>query len=332
MAIRVAINGFGRIGRLVVRAARKQNRDIVNFVGVNDLTDAATLAHLFRYDSIHGTWHEPVGVEGQDLRIGEDHVRVLAEPDPAKLPWKELGADIVLECTGRFTDRKSAQVHLDRGARVVVISAPAKNADCTFVPGVNDAAYRRGEHSVVSIGSCTTNSLAPALQTLHARFGVERGLMTTIHAYTNDQRILDTPHKDLRRARAAAMSLIPTSTGAAKAIGLVLPELAGKLDGVAVRAPVPCGSLTDLTCQVREATDREAVNRAFREAAEGPLRGILQYNEDPIVSCDIVGNPHSSIFDAPLTNVLGDHLVKVFCWYDNEWGFSNRLAEVLSRL
>ncbi len=332
MPIRVGINGFGRIGRLVVRAARRTLRDQVNFVAVNDLTDGPTLAHLFRYDSVHGRWPEPVAVEGSDLRIGDDHIRVLAEPDPARLPWRELGADVVLECTGRFTERSEAQVHLDRGARVVVISAPAKNADCTFVPGVNQGDYRRGEHRVVSIGSCTTNSLAPALHVLHRSFGVERGLMTTLHAYTNDQRILDLPHKDLRRARAAAVSLIPTSTGAAKAIGLVLPELNGRLDGVAVRAPVPCGSLTDLTCVVRRATDREEVNAAFREAAEGPLAGILEYCTDPIVSVDVLGNPHSSILDAALTSVLGGTLVKVFCWYDNEWGFSNRLAEVLPAL
>jgi glyceraldehyde 3-phosphate dehydrogenase len=332
MPIRVAVNGFGRIGRLVVRAARRRAKDAVNFVAVNDLTDAATLAHLFRYDSIHGHWPEPVVVEGQDLRVGDDHIRVLAEPDPTRLPWRELGADIVLECTGRFTDREQAKVHLERGARVVVISAPAKNADCTFVPGVNADSYKKGEHRVVSIGSCTTNSLAPALFVLHQRFQVERGLMTTIHAYTNDQRILDFPHRDLRRARAAAVSLIPTSTGAARAIGLVLPELAGKLDGIAVRAPLPCGSLTDLTCVVRHPADRDSVNAAFREAAEGRLSGILEYCTDPIVSADVVGNPHSAIFDAALTHVMGGTLVKVFCWYDNEWGFSNRLAELLSSL
>jgi glyceraldehyde 3-phosphate dehydrogenase len=329
MAVRVGINGFGRIGRLVVRAARQRGVRDVDFVAVNDLTDPKTLAHLFQYDSVHGTWHEPVRADGDRIRIGDDEIRVLKQPDPARLPWKELGADVVLECTGHFATRDEAAVHLKSGARIVCVSAPAQGADCTFVLGVNDRTYEKGRHTVVSIGSCTTNSLAPALKVLHESFGVERGLMTTIHAYTNDQRILDLPHKDLRRARAAAVSLIPTSTGAAKAIGLVMPELAGKLDGVAVRAPVPNGSLTDLTVLVQRATDREAVNAAFRAAAGGPLRGILQVMEDPIVSTDIIGNPHSSIVDAELTNVMGGTMVKVFCWYDNEWGFSNRLLEAL---
>lgn len=332
MAVRVGINGFGRIGRLVVRAARRQGMKDVEFVAANDLTDARTLGHLFEYDSTMGRWDEPVSVDGDHLVIGGDRIRILSETDPGKLPWGELGVDIVLECTGLFTSRDQAQVHLDQGARVVAISAPAKNADVTFVPGVNDGDYKKGEHQVISIGSCTTNSLAPALKILDDAFGIERGLMTTIHAYTGDQKILDAPHKDLRRARSAALSLIPTTTGAARAVGLVLPKLAGKLDGIAVRAPIPVGSLTDLTCKINKATDVEGVHKAFRSAATGPMKGILEYCEDPIVSADVVGNPHSAIYDSLLTNVLGGDLVKLFCWYDNEWAFANRLAEVMRRL
>ena len=328
MAIRVGINGFGRMGRLVVRAARQRGMSDIDFVAVNDLTDAKTLAHLFKYDSVHGVWDQPASADGDTLILGKDTMKVLKETDPAKLPWKELGADIVLECTGRFTDRETAKAHLTAGARVVCVSAPAKGADCTFVFGVNEGAYQKGKHQVVSIGSCTTNCLAPAMKVLHDRFGVVRGFMTTIHAYTNDQRILDTPHKDLRRARAAAVSMIPTSTGAAKAIGLVLPELEGKLDGVAIRVPTPDGSLTDVVCELKRETTKDEVNAAFQAAAEGPLKGILQYCTDPIVSCDIVGNPHSSIVDAALTNAKGN-LVKFFSWYDNEWGFVNRLADAL---
>jgi glyceraldehyde 3-phosphate dehydrogenase len=328
MAINVGINGFGRMGRLVVRAARRRGMSDINFVAVNDLTDAKTLAHLFKYDSVHGVWDQPAAADGDTLILGKDTMRVLKETDPAKLPWKELGADIVLECTGRFTDRETAKAHLAAGARVVCVSAPAKGADCTFVFGVNEGAYRKGEHQVVSIGSCTTNCLAPAMKVLHDRFGIVRGFMTTIHAYTNDQRILDTPHKDLRRARAAAVSMIPTSTGAAKAIGLVLPDLEGKLDGVAIRVPTPDGSLIDVVCELRKETTKDEVNAAFQAAADGPMKGILQYCTDPIVSCDIVGNPHSSIVDAGLTNAKGN-LVKVFSWYDNEWGFVNRLADAL---
>jgi len=328
MSIRVGVNGFGRIGRLVVRAAVKRGLKDVEFVAVNDLTDAKTLAHLFRYDSVHGVWHEPVAADGEGLAIGERRIRVLKEKDPAKLPWKELGVDVVLECTGLFTERDTAAVHLKQGARVVCVSAPAKGADATFVLGVNEGVYKKGQHQVVSIGSCTTNSLAPPLKVLQDSFGIERGTLTTIHAYTNDQRILDLPHKDLRRARAAAMSLIPTSTGAAKAIGLVLPELQGKMDGVAIRVPIPCGSISDITCVLSKPADKAAVNAALQTAAQGPLHGILQYCTDPVVSVDIVGNPHSAIVDAELTNAQ-DRLVKVFSWYDNEWGFSNRLLEAL---
>ncbi len=328
MAIRVGINGFGRMGRLVVRAARERGMKDVEFVAANDVTDAPTLAHLFKYDSIHGTWPESVTAEGGELVIGGDRIKVLKESDPTKLPWKALGADIVLECTGKYTDRETAKVHLGAGARVVCVSAPAKGADCTFVFGVNERAYQKGQHTVVSIGSCTTNCLAPALKVLNDSFGVVRGFMTTIHAYTNDQRILDQPHKDLRRARAAALSMIPTSTGAAKAIGLVLPELEGKLDGVAIRVPVPDGSLTDIVCELKQETTKDEVNAAYRAAAEGPMQGILEYCTAPVVSSDIVGNPHSSIIDAALTNAKGN-LVKVFSWYDNEWGFVNRRLEAV---
>ena len=331
MAIRVGVNGFGRIGRLVVRAARRRGMKDVEFVAVNDLTDAKTLAHLFRFDSVHGVWSEPVAAEGDVIAVGDTKIRVLKEKDPAKLPWKDLGVEVVLECTGLFTDRDEAAVHLASGARVVAISAPAKGADATFVLGVNEGVYEKGKHRVVSIGSCTTNSLAPPLKVLHDVFGVERGFLTTIHAYTNDQRILDLPHKDLRRARAAALSLIPTSTGAAKAIGLVLPQLAGKLDGVAVRAPIPCGSVSDITCVLSRPTDKQAVNAAMKQAAEGPLKGYMKYETDPIVSSDIIGDPHSAILDAELTNAQ-DNLVKVFSWYDNEWGFSNRLLEAVRLL
>jgi glyceraldehyde 3-phosphate dehydrogenase (phosphorylating) len=328
MSIRVGVNGFGRIGRLVVRAARRRDMKDVTFVAVNDLTDAKTLAHLFRFDSIHGVWHEPVAAEGDQLTIGDTKIQVLKEKDPGKLPWKELGVDVVLECTGLFTDKDSASVHLKQGARVVCVSAPTKGADATFVLGVNESVYQKGKHQVVSIGSCTTNSIAPPLKVLADTFGIERGYLTTIHAYTNDQRILDLPHKDLRRARAAAMSLIPTSTGAAKAIGVVLPALAGKMDGVAIRVPIPCGSISDMTCLLNKPADKAAVNAAMEAASKGALKGILQFCTDPVVSIDIVGNPHSAIVDAELTSAA-DRMVKVFSWYDNEWGFSNRLLEAL---
>jgi glyceraldehyde 3-phosphate dehydrogenase len=331
MAIRVGINGFGRIGRNVVRAARRRGAAI-DFVAVNDVTDAPTLAHLLQYDSVHGVWPEKVTADGGDLTIGDDRVRVLREKDPARLPWKDLGVDVVLEATGIFTDREQAAAHLAAGARVVAVSAPSKGADATLVVGVNDSAYEKGRHTVVSVASCTTNCLAPVARVLHDAFGIEKGFMTTTHAYTNDQRILDLPHKDLRRARAAAVNMIPTSTGAAKAIGLVVPELKGRLDGVAMRVPVPDGSIVDLTCVVRKATDRDQVNAALRAAAEGAMAGILEYTEAPLVSSDIVGNPHSSIVDGQLTAVLEGALVKVFSWYDNEWGFSNRVVDLFGRL
>jgi len=326
--VRVAINGFGRIGRLIVRAALKRNVSC-DFVAVNDITDAKTLAHLMTYDSVHGPWPERFEAGDGGIKIGGMTIRALCEPNPAALPWKDLGVDVVLECTGKFTDREKAAVHLQAGAKRVLVSAPGKGADATFVIGVNDKTFDPAKHAVVSIASCTTNCLAPVAATLDDAFGIERGLMTTVHAYTSDQRLHDAPHEDLRRARAAALSVIPTSTGAAKAIGLVLPSLQGKLDGIAFRVPVANGSLVDLTVSVARPASVASVNRAMREAAQGRLKGILQYNEDPIVSQDIVGNPHSAIFDAPLTMVSGDRFVKVMAWYDNEWGFSNRMVDAL---
>jgi glyceraldehyde 3-phosphate dehydrogenase len=326
--VRVAINGFGRIGRLVLRAALKR-KETIDFVAVNDITDAKTLAHLLTYDSIHGPWPERFSATEGGLRVGSTTIRVLCEAKPENLPWKDLGVDVVLECTGRFTDRDKAAVHLGAGARRVLVSAPSKGADATFVMGVNDKTFDPAKHQVVSIASCTTNCLAPVLSVLDESFGIERGFMTTIHAYTNDQKVLDAPHKDLRRARSAAQSMIPTSTGAAKAIGLVIPSLQGKLDGIAVRVPIPCGSIIDVAAETARPVSAAAVNDAMRAASTGRLSGILQYMEDPIVSADIVGNPHSAIFDAPLTMAQGDRLVKVFAWYDNEWGFSNRMVDAL---
>jgi glyceraldehyde 3-phosphate dehydrogenase len=285
-----------------------------------------------QYDSVHGVWPEPVVAEGDAIKVSGKTIQILKVRDPAELPWKDLKVDVVLEATGLFTDREKAAAHLGAGARVVAVSAPSKGADATLVIGVNDKAYEKGKHQVVSVASCTTNCLAPIASVLHEEFGIERGLMTTTHAYTNDQRILDLPHKDLRRARAAAINMVPTSTGAAKAIGLVIPELNGRLDGVAMRVPVPDGSIVDLTCVVRKSTDKAAVNAAMKRAAEGRLKGILQYSEAPLVSSDIIGNPYSSVFDAPLTAVLEGSLVKVFSWYDNEWGFSNRVVDLFARL
>lgn len=329
MAIKIGINGFGRIGRLVYRAAMKNPQ--LDIVGINDICDAPTLAHLLKYDSIHGRLDAQIKAEGTDLVVNGKKVRVTAERDPAKLPWKELGAEVVLESTGLFTDREKAAAHLTAGAKRVLISAPAKKADGTFVIGVNDQGYDPKKHIIISIGSCTTNCLAPVAKVLDDLYGITSGYMTTIHAYTNDQRILDLPHKDLRRARAAAMSLIPSSTGAAKAIGMVLPQLEGKLDGVAVRAPVPDGSLVDLTCVTAKPATVEGINSAMKKAAEGPMKGILAYCEDPIVSMDVVGDPHSSIFDSLETRANGN-LVKVFTWYDNEWGFSSRVVEMMARM
>jgi glyceraldehyde 3-phosphate dehydrogenase len=328
MAVRVGISGFGRIGRLVVRAAVDRGVPI-EFVAVNDITDAATLAHLLKYDSVHRVWPKAGKAVDGCLEVAGKRIQVLAEKDPAKLPWKSLGVDVVLEATGKFTDRAGAALHLAAGARNVVVSAPAKGGDLTFVIGVNDQLFDKTKHQVVSIGSCTTNCLAPVAKVLNDLVGIERGFMTTIHAYTNDQKILDLPHKDLRRARAAAMSMIPTSTGAAKAIGEVLPELKGKLDGLAVRVPTPDGSLVDLVVEVRRSTTKDEINAAMKAAAEGPMKGILEFCTDPIVSTDVIGNPHSSVFDSLSTNVMGGNLVKVLSWYDNEWGFSQRVVDAL---
>jgi glyceraldehyde 3-phosphate dehydrogenase len=331
MSVRVGINGFGRIGRLVVRAALRQGADL-EFVGINDLTDAATLAHLFKYDSVHGVFPGVVTIEGDALVIDGRRVRVTGETDPALLPWKELGADVVIESTGHFTERSAAAKHLEAGAQKVIISAPAKGPDVTIVLGVNDEMYDKAAHDVISNASCTTNCLAPMAKVLVDNFGVERGFMTTIHAYTNDQKILDFPHKDLRRARAAAMSIIPTTTGAARAVSLVIPELEGRLDGFALRVPTPDGSATDLVAELKTEVTADDVNAAMKAAAASErMKGILQYQEDPIVSIDIVGNSHSSIFDPALTMAKGT-LVKVVSWYDNEWGYSCRLVELAQRV
>jgi glyceraldehyde 3-phosphate dehydrogenase len=329
MAVKVAINGFGRIGRLVVRAA-KMRKAPIDFVGVNDLTDAATLAHLLKYDTVHRVWHEAASkpVDGK-LMIAGDSIAVTAERDPSKLPWAALGVDVVIEATGHFTERDKAALHLTAGAKAVLVSAPAKGADLTFVMGVNDHLFDKAKHKVFSIGSCTTNCLAPVVKVLDDSFGLDHGFMTTIHAYTNDQNVLDLPHKDLRRARAAALSMIPTSTGAAKAIGEVLPSMKGRLDGLAVRVPVMDGSLVDLVCKVKRTVTKEEINAAMKAAAMGPLKGYLEYCEDPIVSNDVIGNPASSVFDSLSTNVMQGDMVKVLSWYDNEWGFSNRVVDAL---
>jgi glyceraldehyde 3-phosphate dehydrogenase len=329
--VRIGINGFGRIGRLVVRAALRR-KEPIDFVAVNDITDAKTLAHLLTYDSVHGVWPERFEAADGGIRIGGKTIRVLSEPNPAALPWRELGADVILECTGKFTDREKAAAHLQAGAKRVLVSAPSKGADATFVMGVNESTFDPAKHSVVSIASCTTNCLAPVLSVLDEAVGIERGFMTTIHAYTSDQRIHDAPHKDLRRARAAALSMIPTSTGAAKAIGLVISSLQGKMDGISIRVPTATGSLIDVTALTARAATAAAVNEAMASAAAGRLRGILQVTEDPIVSQDVVGNPHSAVFDSALTMVSGDRLVKVLAWYDNEWGFSNRMVDTLMLL
>ncbi len=328
MTVKIGVNGFGRIGRNFFRAAKKLGSDL-DFVAVNDITDAATLAHLLKYDSVLGTYPGEVRASDNGVTVDGDELRVLAERDPANLPWKELGAEIVVESTGLFTDREKAAKHLEAGAQKVVISAPAKGEDLTVVLGVNDDMYDPATHHVISNASCTTNCVAPMAKVLDDAFGIEQGFMTTIHAYTNDQSILDLPHKDLRRARAAAVNIIPTSTGAAKAAGLVLPHLKGKLDGLAMRVPVPDGSVTDLVANVRGDVSTDAVNDAFRAAAEsGPLAGKLIYTEDPIVSSDIVGSPASCTFDSLSTMVMGS-TVKIVGWYDNEWGYSNRLVDLV---
>jgi glyceraldehyde 3-phosphate dehydrogenase len=327
MSIRVAINGFGRIGRNVLRSAKQAGVADIDFVAVNDLTDTKTLAHLLRYDSVHGRYDGVVEARSDALVVDGDEIRVFAEKDPAALPWGDLGVDIVIESTGRFTNRDDAAKHLAGGARKVIISAPAKNEDITVVLGVNEEKYDPANHHVVSNASCTTNCLAPVVKVLLDEFGFNRGVMTTIHSYTNDQQILDLPHKDLRRARAAAVSMIPTSTGAAKATGLVLPEVKGRIDGTSIRVPTPDVSVVDLTCELGRDATAEEVNDALRAAAEGRLKGILQFETDELVSVDFIGNPHSSIVDAPSTAVVAG-LVKVVAWYDNEWGYSNRCVDL----
>ena len=330
--IKVGINGFGRIGRLTYRSllAKKQ----IDVVAVNDLTDAKTLAHLFKYDSVHGRFKGDVAADGEYLVINGKKIRVYAEKDPANLPWKDLGVEVVIESTGIFRNREKLSKHITAGAKKVILSVPADNAadvDATVVLGVNDDMLKPGLQ-FVSNASCTTNCLAPIAKVLNDKFGIKRGLMNTIHSYTNDQIILDAPHKDLRRARAAAVSIIPTKTGAAKAIGLVIPELEGKLDGFAVRVPTPDGSLVDLTCELMKPATREEINAAMKEAANGPMKGILEYTEDPLVSCDIIGNPHSAVFDSLLTKVVDKTFVKVIAWYDNEAGYSQRLADMVEKI
>jgi glyceraldehyde 3-phosphate dehydrogenase len=332
MALRAGINGFGRIGRNVFRAAHARGADI-EWVGVNDITDTETLAQLLKHDSILGSFPGEVEASDDGLIVDGKELRVFAERDPADLPWGDVGAEVVVESTGLFTDRDSAAKHLDAGAKKVIISAPAKGPDVTLALGVNDDAYDPAEHHVISNASCTTNCLAPVAKVLHDSVGIERGVMTTIHAYTADQNLQDGPHKDLRRARAAAVNLVPTSTGAAKAIGAVIPELEGKLGGVAVRAPVITGSVVDLVCTVERPTSVEEVNGAFAERADsGPLEGILQYTEEPLVSTDIISSAYSSVFDAGLTMVIDERLVKLVAWYDNEWGYSNRVVDLAERV
>jgi len=328
MAIRIGINGFGRIGRNVLRASLGD--PALEFVAINDLTDAKTLAHLLKYDSVHGMLRVPVEAKDDHLIVDSRPIKILAIKDPKDLPWRNLGVDYVIESTGRFTNRDDAAKHLAAGAKRVIISAPSKDADVTLVLGVNEKAYDPKAHQVVSNASCTTNCLAPVAKVLLERFGIKHGLMTTIHSYTNDQQLLDLPHKDLRRARAAAVSMVPTSTGAARALHLVLPQLKGKLDGMAIRVPTPNVSLIDLTVELESDATPADVNAAFRAAAQGPLQGILQYSEDPVVSVDMNGNPHSSIVDAPLTTGLDKRMVKVIAWYDNEWGYSCRVRDLIT--
>ena len=327
MSIRVGINGFGRIGRNILRATLQERE--IEFVAMKHITDAPTLAHLLKYDSILGNLPDEVKAEGDTIHVAGRSVKVLALKDPAQLPWKSLGVDYVIESTGLFTEAEKAKAHLTAGAKKVIISAPAKNEDITIVMGVNHEKYDPKQHTIISNASCTTNCLGPMAKALHEEFGIVKGLMTTIHAYTQDQNLQDAPHSDLRRARAAALNIVPTSTGAAKAIGLVMPELKGKLDGYALRVPVPTGSATDLTFEAGRETSADEVNAAVKAAAEGELKGLLKYTEDPIVSSDIVTDPHSCIFDAGLTKVIGNQ-VKVVGWYDNEWGYSNRLADLIT--
>ncbi len=329
MAIKVGINGFGRIGRNIMRAALQSGEQDIDFVAVNDITNPETLAHLFKYDSVLGNLSDEVAVEGGGLRVGARHFQVLSERDPAALPWGDLGVDIVVESTGLFTKRDDAAKHLAAGAKTVIISAPAKGPDLTLVLGVNDDNYDPARHRIISNASCTTNCLAPVAKVLHESFGLRRGWMTTIHSYTNDQKLLDLPHKDLRRARAAGVSMIPTTTGAASAVGQVLPELEGRLDGIAMRVPTPNVSVVDLVAEVDRKAGADEINAAFGAAAAGPLAGILQLSQEPLVSVDFKGNPHSSIVDASYTKVMEGDFIKVLSWYDNEWGYSSRCVDLV---
>jgi glyceraldehyde 3-phosphate dehydrogenase len=330
MPIKVGINGFGRIGRNVVRAGLHNPE--IEFVAANDLTDTKTLAHLLKYDSILGQLEEQISADGDSVVVGGKKIKILAIKEPAEIDWSSLGAQVVVESTGRFTDAKDAKKHLRGSVKKVIISAPAKNEDVTIVLGVNDDMYDPAKHNIISNASCTTNCLAPLVKVLNDSFGIEKGSMTTVHSYTNDQNVLDFPHKDLRRARAAALNMIPTSTGAAKAIGLVVPELQGKLDGYAMRVPTPDVSVVDLVAVLKKNTSTEEVNGTLKQASEGCLKGILAYTEDPVVSTDMLHNPNSSIVDAELTKVLGGNLVKVVAWYDNEWGYSNRIVDLIAFL
>jgi glyceraldehyde 3-phosphate dehydrogenase len=327
MAFRVAINGFGRIGRNFLRTSWGYND--FEIVALNDLTDSKTLAHLLKYDSVHGIFKAEVQEKNGSILVNGKEIRVLAVTEPEKLPWKDLGVDIVIESTGRFVDRLSAAKHLDSGAKWVIISAPAKEPDATICMGVNEETLDPAKHKIISNASCTTNCLAPIAKVIHNEFGIIKGLMTTIHSYTNDQRILDLPHKDLRRARAAALNMIPTTTGAAKAVGLVLPELKGKLNGMAIRVPTPNVSIVDLVAELSRDVTTEEINAALKKASEGPMKGVLQYSEEPLVSSDSNGNPHSSVVDATLTMVLEGRLAKILSWYDNEWGYSTRLRDLI---
>jgi glyceraldehyde 3-phosphate dehydrogenase len=326
MSTRVAINGFGRIGRNVLRVACQSSE--LEIVAINDLTDTKTLGHLFKYDSVHGTFPGEVKVTADGLKVNDKAIRILSQPDPAQLPWKELNIDIVIESTGLFTHRDKAALHLKAGAKRVIVSAPGNHPDVTICMGINENLYDPIKHQIISNASCTTNCLAPVVKVLLEEFGIVRGTMTTVHSFTNDQRILDLPHKDLRRARAAAVSMIPTTTGAAKATTLVIPELAGKLEGMAIRVPTPNVSLIDLVVETERHTTAEDVNAAMKKASETSLKGILDYCDTPLVSCDYNGSPASSTFDAPITSVLGGNLVKVLSWYDNEWGYSNRVFDL----
>lgn len=329
MATKVGINGFGRIGRLFLRATYKDPE--FDIVALNDIADAKTLAHLLKYDSVHGIFEASVEAKEDCILVDGKEIKVVSAKDPSTLPWKELGVEFVIESTGKFRSRDKAALHLSAGAKKVIISAPGKGdpLDATIVMGINESSYDSVNHHIVSNASCTTNCFAPVVKVINDKFGLVHGFMTTIHSYTNDQKVLDFPHKDLRRARAAALSMIPTSTGAAKAVGIVLPEVKGKLDAIAIRVPTPNASLIDLVCVVERATTAEQVNSAFKEASEGPMKRYIQYNEDPIVSTDIIGNPYSAIFDSPLTHVIGGNLVKILAWYDNEWGYTCRTVDLM---